>query len=1010
MTTTDQFFAHLENGDLPAALDAFGDVSDRDAAVDVLLDVCDDLDVNDFDTIEVGLRLCDLVIATDPERADAHLWKLAALSRRGAFDDAFAFASEHRARGPVLVELYEMACVHGRDELAAQLLDDLRALGEPEAGMGLYNLGCKLHQGGNLDRAVALYRGSIAAGSPRPQAHINAGIALLSGGRAGEAAALARDGLEHEPRDPNLWSNLLDAVSRDPNDAVVREGIAGALPILGNSSRCDECTEHVSILDCSIGCNALMVDVMNAMIAVGDARAANDLWVSHYRDGVEPTIHLLCARARALAADGKADEAHAVLDAGLEGGDSFGFYRARAAAAWAGGDTDRAIGALAAALHVDPRGADVLKRDAAWQALDGIDLTGTPIRPPSVPAAARWDAGDNEWVVGELDADGNKQGLWKYYRPDGTLANECPMVDDEPHGPFKRFHENGDISQEGAFERGQLHGTRIWRSTIGTTTEKMRTEDMSEAIRRSEMDYDNGRVTEIRHYDAAGKQCAPDGTPYPDRPEGVAERAFYRPDEGVWRYGELDAEGAAHGTWRNWNNDGALLLEEDMAGGERHGAYRELFPDGTLAAEGRYEEGSAVGTIQRYRHADGTAPEGFPTAGSKVVRVDCDHEKYVTHYRYYDAEGRETMLDGTPLDTFGELHPGLGTWLEDVRAIDWSSLEDASDDAHFVPQILINLLAADEGDTEAISDSVYGDLYWHLCHQGSIYDGTAAAIPFIVRLLGYDKTPHKPALLSFLKNTACAPPHIVERARAEQEGWSVFLSTYDAIMEGVDLYLALLAESDDVAVRTMVTRVLGSAYDRAAEVTSALIAAANDDADETVRNSALYALGRMDTDAARERLAATISDPGLPGVCAALATVMARGPESGDAVLARLVQALKDVDDYADAYGTLAWADDELVAELGQALAYAGGGAPVLARLTAAFDTIDSMSALSLVKASLDIAYQLGDGELTDEMRHVLAAIARSEKPWTFNVNLFEILDEYELPRTKEELLAIAQS
>ena len=48
-----------------------------------------------------------------------------------------------------------------------------------------------------------------------------------------------------------------------------------------------------------------------------------------------------------------------------------------------------------------------------------------PERPESVPEAAYWDPGDNEWVLPPKDDDGRFHGTVRYWRPDGTLVNEC---------------------------------------------------------------------------------------------------------------------------------------------------------------------------------------------------------------------------------------------------------------------------------------------------------------------------------------------------------------------------------------------------------------------------------------------------------------------------------------------------------------------------------------------------------------------------------------------------------
>ena len=84
-----------------------------------------------------------------------------------------------------------------------------------------------------------------------------------------------------------------------------------------------------------------------------------------------------------------------------------------------------------------------------------------PERPKSVPEEAFWDEGDDEWCLPETDEAGEKHGTVKWWRPDGTLCCQTEYVHGKPHGKFQRFHENGEVSREGIFEDGKLHGTYV---------------------------------------------------------------------------------------------------------------------------------------------------------------------------------------------------------------------------------------------------------------------------------------------------------------------------------------------------------------------------------------------------------------------------------------------------------------------------------------------------------------------------------------------------------------------
>ncbi len=232
-------------------------------------------------------------------------------------------------------------------------------------------------------------------------------------------------------------------------------------------------------------------------------------------------------------------------------------------------------------------------------------------RPPGVPAEAVWDPADKEWALGVKDKQGQNHGVWRFWRADGTLCNQCPFVHGKPHGPFQRFHENGEVSQDGVFDNGLMHGTRRWVATSGYTTEQMHENGTSEKVRRTEIDYDRDRVTAIRHFNAAGVRCMPmSGEPYPARPEGVSVAAEFVEQAKQWREVNVDEERKRHGLCRFWADDGTFLWQGTYEHGELNGPFEEANLGNEFAHEevarvrGQQEHGLAVG-IWSGHSADG---------------------------------------------------------------------------------------------------------------------------------------------------------------------------------------------------------------------------------------------------------------------------------------------------------------------------------------------------------------------------------------------------------------------
>jgi hypothetical protein len=175
------------------------------------------------------------------------------------------------------------------------------------------------------------------------------------------------------------------------------------------------------------------------------------------------------------------------------------------------------------------------------------------------------------------------------------------------NGSFRRFHENGEVAQEGEFVDGEPHGTRHWYASTAATTEVMHAEGLSPLVRQSEIDYVRGCVVAIRLHDADGHRVAPTGERYPDRPGDVYPGAEFRPDEQQWTFGQTTPEtGERIGQWQVWASDGQLIEEASYVDGLREGPARffitvgeRVFRDGLVRGEqGEFHLGFPTGTWQ----------------------------------------------------------------------------------------------------------------------------------------------------------------------------------------------------------------------------------------------------------------------------------------------------------------------------------------------------------------------------------------------------------------------------
>lgn len=285
-------------------------------------------------------------------------------------------------------------------------------------------------------------------------------------------------------------------------------------------------------------------------------------------------------------------------------------------------------------------------------------MSESPQRPESVPAEAWWDPNDNEWVLGPTDEDGKMHGEVSYWRPDGTLCCRCEHMHGEPHGSSKRFHQSGEVSQTCSFVRGTLHGTRSWFSTDAPTTENTRPSGVPETVMRSEMDYDMGQVTAVRHYDGEGRRLSANGEPIPDRPAALPEDAWWDERDERWKLGRANADAEKIGTWQTWDASGLLLQRCDYELDAMHGAAWERVSDNTIrypgavAARGKYHDDTKVGS---WEYLDDT--EQVVGAFDYGAPVDSD-----TTLDFLDAESRPASAWSDLAGRYGVART-LGLWL-----------------------------------------------------------------------------------------------------------------------------------------------------------------------------------------------------------------------------------------------------------------------------------------------------------------------------------------------------------
>ena len=370
--------------------------------------------------------------------------------------------------------------------------------------------------------------------------------------------------------------------------------------------------------------------------------------------------------------------------------------------------------------------------------------------------------------------------------------------------------------------------------------------------------------------------------------------------------------------------------------------------------------------------------------------------------------------------------------LENLNAINWQSLDHAYGEASDVPDLIRALASRDEETRQGALYTLYGNIW----HQGTVYEATSYAVPFLLELLADEDVQGKEKLLQFLVHLAngysykAVHQSFEARLRGEQAinnphyqaEMQVELywvkQAHDAVAEGMKTYFTLL-EYPDPAVRMSVTYTLASLAEHAPEILPVVNAHLEIERDPQVRASLLLCIGLLAVDRSQEYaqyfcdMVNAEQEQDLVRLAAAMALVRLSKESTPAEVIQRLVETMTNSEEMEEAYYTLPWNMNGLVADICGVLSHLEpavasiGISPCLEALKKA----DAFSALSLTRALLSFVFgrsPLPKGktarDLTDAQRTVLTTLVECEQAWTINANMAGILYAVGLPQWREEL------
>jgi hypothetical protein len=353
------------------------------------------------------------------------------------------------------------------------------------------------------------------------------------------------------------------------------------------------------------------------------------------------------------------------------------------------------------------------------------------------------------------------------------------------------------------------------------------------------------------------------------------------------------------------------------------------------------------------------------------------------------------------------------TLRDGIEAVPWAQLSHAYGPAEDTPSHLFSLLSDDPEEFARALD----ELWASICHQGSVYEASCAAVPPLIEILRRVSDDRKPALLYLLAGLAHRDFYAIRDLRIlgittseigwrkRQEWWSVgaFLEegnefheaqwtrlAHARVAEGIPVYVALLQSTDREVV--IASLYLLSAFREVGASPREAIRVLLDDqpSDVFVEASALLSFGPLleDASATWDRYAGYLKPNVHPLVRYAAAATIARHHPKGtsEAMVETLIETMVRPEQIDELHELLPWHDNSVHVEacwlLGRLDAPWAIGALTMAleRGTSRWRIVDTVR---VAEALLDVAFFGGwiSGRMwdysTDLTGHTVDSMAR---------------------------------
>jgi len=347
--------------------------------------------------------------------------------------------------------------------------------------------------------------------------------------------------------------------------------------------------------------------------------------------------------------------------------------------------------------------------------------------------------------------------------------------------------------------------------------------------------------------------------------------------------------------------------------------------------------------------------------------------------------------------------------LDGLNNISWKTLNHAYGSAEDVPDLIRALV----NESDDIRDNTLYTLYSNLWHQGTVYQATAYAVPFLIELLTSPQVTRKYDILIYLAHLAVGNSYLdthdnrflsdnrqdVYQTRLETE-LDYVKRTHHAVRDGIDVYFQLMFDAqEELHTRMAVPYLLASFPEQQAVIVPQFKQILPDEPHRLMRASIIQAIRHLQNN---QNMAYYLEPYLAPDedlivrACSAMTVAHLQEQNTPLRVIDLLLSIVKNSSIIEEDYEQLTWSEGDIVGDICKSLMHVGYDKldPIIPDMIGVLRRVDFFSALTCVDALLYIVF---DGiplsttqtarDLTAHQRMVLEAVLDSPNTWRISLN-----------------------